>query len=316
MEGTVMQNARELLATRIAPLALLATLTAGCSFTLPYAGSVSTNGNAFSVTNTSTNNTLGVPNGVVGVSSGAGYGVMGTSKTGLGVYGLGGDTGVFGTSTTSGAGVHGNVDSGGIGVIGGTNTGTGVLGESSTGTGVTGAIILNGSGNLFTGCVGNLAACTGNMFRVDNTGKVFADGGYVTGGADVAEAIEGTGKLGPGDVVEVDPNDNSRFRLAATPNSTAVAGVISTAPGVTLNTKNAADAPTHKQPQLALVGRVPVKVTAEHGFIRPGDLLVTSSTLGHAMRAPSDPKPGTVVGKALGRLDKDTGVIEMLVMLR
>ena len=138
----------------------------------------------------------------------------------------------------------------------------------------------------------------------------------MTGGADVAEVIEGNGKLEPGDVVEVDPNDNNRFRLAATPNSTAVAGVISTLPGVTLNTKDAADSPTNTGPRLALAGRVPVRVTAEHGFIRPGDLLLASSTPGHAMRASTDPKPGTVVGKALGRLDEATGVIEMLAMPR
>lgn len=311
-----MQNVGKLLVGKIAPIALLATLTTGCTLTLPFAGSVSTNGPAFSVTNTSTSNAGGVPNAVVGASSGAGYGVWGTSKLDFGVLGEGGAAGVVGRSTNGAAGVRGTVEHGGVGVYGGTNTGTGVYGESSSGTGVTAAITLAGTGNLFTGCVGGLAVCTANTFRVDSTGKVFADGGYVTGGADVAEAIEGSGKLEPGDVVEIDPNDNSRFRLAATPNSTAVAGVISTAPGVTLNRKDAADSPTNTGPQLALAGRVPVRVTAEHGFIRPGDLLVASSTPGHAMRAPTDPKPGTVVGKALGRLDEDTGVIEMLVMPR
>ncbi len=69
-------------------------------------------------------------------------------------------------------------------------------------------------------------------------------------------------------------------------------------------------------PQLALVGRVPVKVSAENGAIVPGALLVASSTAGHAMRAPTNPAPGTIIGKALGVLSEGTGVIEMLVMLR
>ena len=36
---------------------------------------------------------------------------------------------------------------------------------------------------------------------------------------------------------------------------------------------------------LALMGRVPVKATAENGLIRPGDLLTVSSKPGYAMRA-------------------------------
>jgi hypothetical protein len=51
----------------------------------------------------------------------------------------------------------------------------------------------------------------------------------------------------------------------------------------------------------------------------PGDLLVSSSTPGHAMKAGrKNPPAGTVIGKALERLDedKDVGVIEIIVMLR
>ena len=69
-------------------------------------------------------------------------------------------------------------------------------------------------------------------------------------------------------------------------------------------------------PALALAGRVPVKASAENGPIAPGDLLGASATPGHAMKAPANPAPGTVVGKSLGRLASGTGVIEMLVMLR
>ena len=48
---------------------------------------------------------------------------------------------------------------------------------------------------------------------------------------------------------------------------------------------------------IALSGRVPVKVTDEGGPINVGDLLTTSSTPGHAMKA--DPKMGSTFGKAL-----------------
>jgi len=51
---------------------------------------------------------------------------------------------------------------------------------------------------------------------------------------------------------------------------------------------------------VALVGRVPVKVTAEGGSISVGDYLATSSTAGHAMKAT---KVGRVIGMALENWD-------------
>ncbi|MFQ6034173.1 MAG: hypothetical protein ACE5KR_04855, partial [Candidatus Bipolaricaulia bacterium] len=69
------------------------------------------------------------------------------------------------------------------------------------------------------------------------------------------------------------------------------------------------------RPLLALIGVVPVKATTENGPIRPGDLLVSSSTPGYVMRC-GDPAEceGAIVGKALEPLESDMGVIEMLVM--
>lgn len=120
----------------------------------------------------------------------------------------------------------------------------------------------------------------------------------------------------PGDVFEIDPEHAGQFRLARAPNSPAVAGVISTQPGLTRNASDAAGASEESAPRLALIGRVPVKVTVENGAIRPGDLRVASSTPGHAMRAPEAPEPDVVIGKALESLERNAGIIDMLVMLR
>jgi hypothetical protein len=57
-----------------------------------------------------------------------------------------------------------------------------------------------------------------------------------------------------------------------------------------------------------------IKADASYGAIQPGDLLVASSNPGHAMRA-DDPRVGTVIGKAMGELDKGTGIIPVLVTL-
>ena len=58
-----------------------------------------------------------------------------------------------------------------------------------------------------------------------------------------------------------------------------------------------------------------IKVDAGYGSIQPGDLLVTSPTPGHAMRA-LEYSPGTIVGKALEPLETGVGAIRVLVMLR
>jgi hypothetical protein len=83
---------------------------------------------------------------------------------------------------------------------------------------------------------------------------------------------------------------------------TAVAGVISTAPAYLMNNEAEGVA-------LALAGRVPCKVK---GGVKAGDLLMSAGD-GMATKA-SDPKPGTIIGKALHDADED-GVIEILAMM-
>ncbi len=65
---------------------------------------------------------------------------------------------------------------------------------------------------------------------------------------------------------------------------------------------------------MAMMGIVPTKVTAENGAIHPGDLLVTSSTPGYAMKGTDRNRMlGAVIGKALGSLDSGKGAIEVVV---
>ena len=66
-----------------------------------------------------------------------------------------------------------------------------------------------------------------------------------------------------------------------------------------------------------MVGIVPTKVSAENGAIRQGDLLVTSSVPGYAMKGTDRSRMlGAVIGKAMGTLDSGEGVIEVLVTLQ
>jgi hypothetical protein len=69
---------------------------------------------------------------------------------------------------------------------------------------------------------------------------------------------------------------------------------------------------------VGLLGQVPTKCITENGSISPGDMLVTSSTAGYAMKAPPSPAIGTIIGKSLGTLTDtgsgtDTDVLNVLV---
>jgi hypothetical protein len=104
--------------------------------------------------------------------------------------------------------------------------------------------------------------------------------------------------------------------LANEPYSTLVAGIYSTKPGV-LATPRKMIEPGNGEIPLAIVGIVPCKATAENGAIQPGDLLVTSSTPGHAMKGTDRSKMlGAAVGKALEPLTEGKGVIQVLVTLQ
>jgi hypothetical protein len=180
-------------------------------------------------------------------------------------------------------------------------------------------------------------------FRLNGNGDVTADGTVSGGGADLAEMVAVSGGVhsaAPGDVMVIDPNNPRALAQSATARSTLVAGIYSTAPGFVasphnwdqiavergLAAKSDADHEDTTPPlidlaaaigeiPLAVVGIVPCRVSAENGAIRAGDLLVTASTPGHAMRDDA-PKPGTILGKALGELNAGTGTIEVLVTLQ
>jgi hypothetical protein len=149
-------------------------------------------------------------------------------------------------------------------------------------------------------------------FRLGHNGHAYADGGWHTPASDFAEMLPAAAGLEAGDVLVIGPDGS----LARSDEScdTTVAGVYSTAPGF-LGGSDEDGANPGKAP-LAVVGVVPVKASAEGGSIAPGDLLVSSSTPGHAMKAGAHPAVGTVIGKALEGLAGDRGVISMLVMLR
>ena len=142
--------------------------------------------------------------------------------------------------------------------------------------------------------------------------------GYETGSSDVAEYIPVNGEVSPGTVLVI--GADGKLHTSTTAYDTGVAGIVSTAPGVSLGAKeegNPGEMP------IAVAGRVPCKVDASYGPIHPRDLLTTSNTPGYAMKAQPVNiggveiyRPGTVLGKAMGTLESGTGTIEVLVTLQ
>ena len=142
------------------------------------------------------------------------------------------------------------------------------------------------------------------------------------GGADLAERINVSEPVEPGDVVELDPNNPKNYRKARV-KSQLVAGVITTEPGFILGNRNQLlvasgqllENERDERPMLALLGKVPVKATTENGPIRPGDLLTVASKPGYAMRcAEAKSCEGAIIGKALQSLEIGEGKIVVLVM--
>ena len=286
--------------------------------------------------------------GIAVASSGSTFGVQGLtySNGGTGVSGVansgsGVTTGVEGdAASTNGTGVRGAAESftgNTVGVVGVTRSpnGTALYGLASAEScstiggvytcsvipgGTAGYFQVGTGGTLLLGQTMNTSFNTSNVFRIDSNGKGFFDGGTQTGGADFAESVEVEGpsvSYAAGDLMTVDPARDRRFKLVSEPYSTLVAGIYATKPGILATPHTMDDPRIAAEIPLAMVGIVPCKVTAENGPIHRGDLLVSSSTPGYAMKGTDRNRMlGAVVGKALGSLETGSGTVEVLVTLQ
>jgi hypothetical protein len=172
----------------------------------------------------------------------------------------------------------------------------------------------------------NGVAQVDGALNIGNAGIVFPNGGGtqtvaytgVTCGGDYAESVDVSGdriKYEPGDVLVIDPDNSGKFLRSAEPYSTAVTGIYSTKPGTVGRRQTTPKSPD--EVPMAMVGIVPTKVSAENGPIHRGDLLVSSSTIGYAMKGTDRSRlTGAVIGKALSELESGNGVIEVVVTLQ
>lgn len=142
-------------------------------------------------------------------------------------------------------------------------------------------------------------------------------GDIILQNADCAEDFDvaPSEKIDPGTVMVLD--QEGALRTSREPYDKKVAGVISGAgdyrPGIILDKKHA----QRNRMPVALMGKVYCKVDAQYSAIEVGDLLTTSPTAGHAMKASDSLRAfGAVIGKALRPLSKGQGLIPILIALQ
>jgi len=158
---------------------------------------------------------------------------------------------------------------------------------------------------------------------VDNRGDVFMAGtlsvakDVVLTGADCAEHFDivQDARCEPGTVMAI--STDGALDVSSHAYDKKVAGVISGAgsyrPAVILDKQSADEG----RPPVALFGKVYCKVDAQYAAIEVGDLLTTSDTAGHAMKACDAGRAfGAVIGKALGGLTDGRGLIPILISLQ
>jgi len=222
-----------------------------------------------------------------------------SAPSGSGVFGLTvapGGTGVFGANNAPagnpGRGVQGNGPEAGVG--GFSDQGIGVLAQS-------GHIGLQAQAPIAGHFDGD----------VEVTGDIRLLGADCAEDFDVADPAAAE----PGTVMVLD--DAGAVRVCDQGYDRKVAGVISGAgryrPALILDR---ASSQGERRP-LAMVGKVYCKVDATGQPITVGDLLTTSSTPGHAMKA-ADPARafGAVLGKALRACSGERGLIPVLIALQ
>ena len=271
--------------------------------------------------------------GFLSVAPGArGAGVVGISAAGPASASPGAATGVYGLD---GAG-SGQGEPRPGGVLGESANGNGVCGRSANWNGVEGdssspahagvaGVNIGGGAAIWGESSGNAGEFHGNVLC---SGNFTAQGNHSVGGnltvahdillanQDCAEDFDVAQPETDGGTVVV-INASGTVQPCQEAYDKKVAGVISGAgefrPAITLGRKESS---VLRMP-VALLGKVYCKVDANYAPVEVGDLLTTSPTLGHAMKAAEPLRAfGAVIGKALRPLKAGQGLIPILIALQ
>jgi hypothetical protein len=130
-------------------------------------------------------------------------------------------------------------------------------------------------------------------------------------GFDVSDANE----IEPGTVLVIDPDNPGQLTISDQAYDTKVAGIVAGAQDQGSGVRLGVDQFDY---DVALAGRVYCNVDATEVAVEPGDLLTTSATPGHAMKATDYSRAqGAILGKAMEGLEQgERGQILVLVTLQ
>ena len=242
-----------------------------------------------------------------GGGSGGGATALNAAEAGAAGGGSGGSqNGVAGNGGTGGA-VNSGAGNAGINSADATSSGT--AGAGGGGGGSNGAAAAVGGvggngGNPGGGGGGGGGAVTGGAGGQGGRSEVriISLSGGGAGGADLGEYYATNDPLmQSADIVSSDPDLASGVLRTAVPYDARLMGIISTKPDMVMGDGMATGGV--QSVVLGLAGRVPVKVTAMNGVIKPGDYITSSTLPGIGMKAT---KAGYVVGQALTGWDPAT----------
>jgi len=133
-------------------------------------------------------------------------------------------------------------------------------------------------------------------------------------GADLAERFPITEEAIPGMVMAIDQDHPGKLCLARGAYNHGVAGIVSGANGLPAGAVLGNLKGNEAAPPIALSGRVWCWCDGSFGPIQAGDMLTTSSTPGHAMKATDRERAfGAVIGKAMTPLTEGKGLVLVLV---
>lgn len=266
---------------------------------------------------------------VIGVSE-KWVGVYGESKGGFGVKGVSVETGVVGESATW-YGVYGaSKGNGNKGAAAVYALGDYTYGESAAAIGlyakaptwagvfegqvkITSYLEIPNGIQVFSSPYTSHCAYFPRSIKVD--GQVRGTGGY----AEMFN-VEADAEFQPGAVLVI--GENGLLDHCDGEFDTRVVGVVlgderipGTVSGRAAKSEQEGEEESSHQVPVAMAGQVSVLADAKYGEISPGDLLTTSPTSGHAMLVKDRARAsGAIIGKALSSLDKETGLVRMLVM--
>lgn len=149
---------------------------------------------------------------------------------------------------------------------------------------------------------------TNPVFRVDGSGNITIDGAVSSPATDMAEWVVADKDYPAGTVLVM---RGGVCTASDSYDDPAVVGAVSTKPAALYG--RAVD--PFSVP-LAFLGQVPVMCSNKRGIIEGNGELLVSGPNGCAVLAPENPKPGTIIGKAIGTMKGVKGLVNTLVNLQ